>query len=140
MENGYLTIDRQWSAGDKIEISFPMMVKRMYAHPDVKEDVGMVALQRGPVVYCLEQVDNPVQPHKAALPEDAEFEAKFEPDLLGGVVTIQAESQCWVDDDWGDALYRDTPPETRPLTVKAVPYYAWDNRDPGWMRVWIRNS
>ena len=72
-------------------------------------------------------MDNLVQRHKIALPEDAEFEARFEPDLLSGVVTIQTNSLCLYD-DWNEVLYRDTPTVNSPFTIKSIPYYAWDNR------------
>jgi len=137
LNSGYLAIERLWSDGDKIEISIPMLVKRMYAHPDVSGDTGLVALQRGPIVYCLEEADNATCLQRISLPDDAEFEATFEPDLLGGVVTIAAEAQCLDVDGWDEVLYRDTPAVSQPLTIKAIPYYAWDNREPGWMSVWI---
>ncbi|MCE5198058.1 MAG: beta-L-arabinofuranosidase domain-containing protein [Armatimonadota bacterium] len=140
VEKGYLKINREWRNGDKVELNFPMLVKRIYANPNVKQDSGMVAMQRGPIVYCLEGVDNSIQPHKILLPDDAEFEAVFEPDLLGGVVTIIADALCLDDQGWDGVLYNDTPPAARQCTIKAIPYYAWDNREPGWMSVWLRNG
>ena len=65
-----------------------MPVERVYAHPDVRQDSGMVALQRGPLVYCLEQVDNPTPLQHIYLPQDADLTAQFDPDLLGGMVSI----------------------------------------------------
>jgi uncharacterized protein len=139
-EKGYLTIDREWKDADRIEISFPMPVKRVYAHPEVRHDAGMVALQRGPLVYCLEEVDNPVRAHRICLPDDASLEAAYEPELLGGVVTVRADALCLVDEGWEGVLYRDSPPRYEPFRITAVPYYAWDNRDPGWMNVWLRSA
>ncbi len=140
VENGYLTIRRKWENGDTIKISFPMEVKRVYAHPEVSEDAGKVALQRGPVIYCLEAADNPTQPHKITLPANVDFETEYEPDLLGGVVTIATVAEQLDDTGWDETLYRDTPPTARPFPIKAIPYYAWDNRDPGWMSVWLRTG
>jgi len=140
VKNGYLQIEREWRDGDCIELNFPMLVKRMYANPNINEDAGLVALQRGPVLYCLEGTDNAEQPHRIFLPEDAEFEAAFEADLLDGVTTITIDALCLDDEGWEDKLYRDTPPVLRPATIKAVPYYAWDNREPDWMSVWLKES
>jgi DUF1680 family protein len=99
-----------------------------------------VALQRGPVVYCFEAVDNPVSPFRIVVPEDADFEAKFEPDLLGGVVTLTGDALALDDSGWQGRLYGDTAPATTPCRVKAVPYYSWDNREPGKMSVWVLRS
>jgi len=106
----------------------------------INQDVGKVALQRGPIVYCLEETDNPMQRHRIPPPDSATFETKYEPDLLGGVVSIKADALCADDTGWNDALYRNDPPLTKPCTIKAIPYYAWDNRAPGWVSVWMRRA
>ena len=108
----------------------------------VAANAGVVAIQRGPVVYCLEAVDNPVPLHRIVVPTDTEFAVKFEPDLLGGVVTVSAEAFAVDDGDWEGTLYRaksDTAEKRVPVTIKAIPYYAWDHREPGEMRVWLRS-
>jgi DUF1680 family protein len=135
---GYARIEREWKAGDQVELTLPMPVERIEAHPSVRQDVGHVALQRGPVVYCLEQVDNPVPPHRIALPRDAELKPHFEVNLLGGVTVIKSDALAVDDLDWSNTLYRSEPAKLKPFEITAIPYYAWDHREPGEMRVWIR--
>ncbi|MCX6344693.1 MAG: glycoside hydrolase family 127 protein [Armatimonadetes bacterium] len=137
---GYLRIEREWKNGDVIELALPMTVRRIYAHPEAPQDAGRVAIQRGPMVYCFEEIDNPVSPHKIVLPESAALEAKFEPDLLGGVITLTGEALCLDDSGWEGKLYGDFAPATKPCTVKAIPYYAWDNRDACRMNMWVINK
>ncbi len=95
LQSGYAIIRRAWNAGDLIEIVFEMPVERIIANPAVAADRGHVALQRGPVVYCVEGVDNPNGVFNLALPENAEFTTKFKPDLLGGVTVIEAYRHCF---------------------------------------------
>ena len=138
LRNGYLEIRRTWNAGDAIDLDLPMPVERIYAHPSVRQDVGRVALRRGPLVYCVEQIDNPKAPvERIRLPRAAEIEAKDRSDLFGGIVSLLAKGQTARIDDWRDGLYRTEPPEEDPATWTAIPYYLWSNREPGRMLVWI---
>jgi len=139
-EKGYLRIEREWRDGDTIELKLPMPVRRVYANPEVPQDAGRVALRRGPIVYCFEAVDNLVSPFRIVVPEGMGFEARFEPDLLGGVVTLTGDAFVLDDSGWQGRLYGDTAPTTTPCRVKAVPYYSWDNREPGKMSVWVLNK
>jgi len=123
--DGYARIRRTWKKGDAVELVLPMPVCRVYAHEKVEADRGRVALQRGPIVYCFEGCDNPDLPH-AYLPADARIRAEHRPDLLGGVTVLVAEAK----------VRRDDGPDT-PVRLTAVPYYAWDHREPGPMMVWI---
>ena len=68
------------------------------------------------------------------------FECRFEPDLLAGVATLSADVEADATADWAGALYRREPPKTEPAAIKAVPYFAWDNRQPGEMLVWLRGG
>jgi DUF1680 family protein len=138
VERGYARTEREWKAGDEVELVLPMPVQRIEANPAVRQDAGCVALQRGPVVYCLEQVDNPAPLHRIVLPRDAELKPCFEVNLLGGITVIRGEALVVDDSDWDDALYRAEPAKLKPSEITAIPYYAWDNREPGEMRVWIR--
>ncbi|MBA7639501.1 Non-reducing end beta-L-arabinofuranosidase [subsurface metagenome] len=139
-QRGYLRIERKWKAGDCIELSLSMPIELVRAHPEVREDIGCVAIQRGPLVYCLEQVDNKVPLHRVVLPEDAKLEVRFEQDLLDGVVVIHGDAV--VDDSDWDApqLYHLAKEQRKCSKIRAIPYYAWDNREPGEMRVWIRTD
>jgi DUF1680 family protein len=137
-ERGYLRIEQEWKAGDRVELNLSMPIELVKAHPEVLDDIGCVAIQRGPLVYCLEQADNDLPLHRLALTRDAKLEARFEPDLLDGVVVIHGDA---VDDlDWDAQLYRLTREKRKRFRISAVPYYAWDNRKPGEMRVWIRSD
>ncbi|HWB12073.1 MAG TPA: beta-L-arabinofuranosidase domain-containing protein [Pirellulales bacterium] len=136
LDRGYLTLSRTWQPGDVVSLSLDMPVERVYADPHVQADVGRVAIQRGPVVYCLEGVDNDGQVRNLVLPREADFEAPFEPDLLGGVVVICGGGIRVGASTTGDA---DTP-ATQKVKFRAVPYYAWDNRAPGQMAVWLPES
>lgn len=140
VERGYLRLERPWNPGDRVVLELAMPVERVYAHPAVQEDAGRVALQRGPIIYCLEGVDNPFPLHQVVLPAEAPLEASFDPDLLGGVVRLGGEA--WVEDegDWAGRLYRFARPERKRVRITAVPYFAWANRAPGEMRVWLRSE
>jgi hypothetical protein len=128
-EKGYVRIARTWKPGDVIRLSLPMSVERVYADPHVKADEGRVTLQRGPVVYCLEGVDNNDSVRNLSLPKDAKLTARFEKDVLGGVVVVKGEAQ---------AVSRPKEKlETKTISFKAVPYFSWDNRKPGQMVVWL---
>jgi DUF1680 family protein len=140
IESGYLRIERTWRDGDQIALDLPMPIERVYAHPAVAADLGHVALRRGPLVYCLEQADHAMPLDRIALPDTAELTHVYEPDLLGGVVTIGGTAAAADDAGWEDLLYRTSPPSARPCALRAIPYYAWDNRAPGAMRVWVRTT
>ena len=122
-DDGYVHLQRRWQAGDVVELDLPMPIHRIYAHEKVKEDQGKVALVRGPVIYCLEAVDHPgVNVFRLALPRKADLRAEHRPGLLGGVTVLQGKALA-------DA--------ERPVTLTAVPYYAWSNREQGAMTVWF---
>ena len=139
-QGGYLQLERSWKTGDSIHFTMDMPVERVYAHPDVRQDSGMVALQRGPLVYCLEQVDNPIPLQHIYLPEDAELSAEFDPDILGGMITIHGPALAVDPSDWEGTLYSTAPASLIPCTFTAIPYFAWDNRQPGSMRVWLNEK
>jgi DUF1680 family protein len=140
LEQGYVRVERVWQTDDRVELELAMPVERMYAHPNVRQDAGLVALQRGPLVYCLEGVDNKVPLHRIVVPGTAELTSHFEPDVLGGVTVIHAQVPVEDDADWEGQLYRSQPVSLKPGAITAIPYYAWDNRQPGEMRVWLRDG
>jgi DUF1680 family protein len=112
-----------------------MPVERVYANSLVSADRGRVALQRGPVVYCLESADNGDQLDQVSLPRGSEIRAQFEPGLLGGVVSLNGEGERLAPTG---ALYADAPAPAEKTALKAVPYCLWDNRASGDMLVWIQ--
>jgi len=135
---GYARVERLWHPGDHVVLALDMPVERIYAHPDVRQDAGCVALQRGPLIYCLEGVDHTVPLHRIVLPMSADLASQFEPGALGGIVVIKGSAQAAGDNDWEGMLYRSWPASTYLCTITAIPYYAWGNRTPGEMRVWLQ--
>ena len=140
-EGGYLQIDREWSNGDEVVLALPMPVERLYARPDVTPDLGLVALRRGPLIYCVEQADQSVSVERIVLPASAELVSEFRADVLDGLVVLTGMALAPTNEGWADdELYRTAPPELRPCPITAIPYYAWDNRAPGKMRVWLPSA
>jgi uncharacterized protein len=136
LERGYLVLDRTWRKGDVVELNLPMPVERVEANPNVKADQGLVALQRGPLVYCLEACDQTGPISLLYLPADAEFKVAREKDLLGGVMTLKGMACVAGESDWSRKLYQSSAPACH-VPITAVPYYAWDNRKAGPMKVWL---
>lgn len=133
--DGYLVIERDWSGLTELTLDLPMPVLRLRAHPRVRHDRGRVALQRGPLVFCVEEADNGAQLDQLLLPRDAEVTARFEPEMLGGTVVLEADARRLAATD--EALYSTAEPQTQPAKLTAVPYALWANRGEGEMSVWI---
>jgi hypothetical protein len=129
--NGYARIEREWSAGDIVELELPMPVRRVHARDEVLDDRGRVALERGPLVYCAEWPDNDSRALNIVVPDDVPFESEFRTDLLGGVQTIRGDVRAIVNGSAGE------PMRTVPHRLVAIPYYAWANRGMGEMAVWL---
>jgi DUF1680 family protein len=140
IDAGYARIRRRWSKGDWVEIDLKMAAERIHAHPDVADDAGRVALRRGPLLYCLEGADNPVPLHRLILADRATVTPQFDGALLGGMMTLLATASSEAGAGWENTLYRNVPPQRAPAVIKAVPYFAWDNREAGEMLVWIRSE
>jgi DUF1680 family protein len=141
----YAKLRRTWRPGDTIYMDLPMPLRRVECHPYVAENAGRVALMRGPLLYCVEQADNPDVDLRELVLSGKEPAVRFEPDLVGGVAVLQVEVRSAAPGaGWEDRLYRTVHPregetQTRATRVTAVPYYAWANREQGAMRVWLRN-
>jgi len=136
--NGYATIHRAWRGGDAVTLDLEMPAERLYAHPNVRMDVGRVALRRGPLIYCVEEADNPggsVQ--TLALPRAAPLDAEWRQDLFGGAMTLKARARRLVTGEESGALYSIKPPAVREAPLVALPYHLWANRAPGSMQVWV---
>lgn len=129
-ERGFVRLERPWQQGDVIELDLPMPVRRLIAHPEVKADQGKVALQRGPLVYCLEGPDNDGDVLNRVISDEAKLETEYRPDLLGGVTVITGLAQVAERTLEGDVMASGV----RPFT--AIPYYAWAHRGRGQMTVW----
>jgi DUF1680 family protein len=136
LERGYFVLAREWQNGDTVELNFPMPVQRVVAHPRVKADHGLAALQRGPIVYCVEQCDQAAPLERLYLPPDAKLEPEARPRLLGGVTVLRGQAGAVSELDWDRRLYGALP-ALRRVELVAIPYFAWDNREPGPMKVWL---
>jgi DUF1680 family protein len=134
---GYARIYRQWQRGDFVELELPMPVERLQAHPSVEANRGRVAIQRGPLVYCLEAADNGGQVRNLAILADSALKAEHKPDFLGGMTVIRGTAR--VQKGWLENLYVPSENMAGGLTVNfiAIPYYANANRQPGNMTVWL---
>ena len=130
MKDGYSRIQRNWQQGDRVAVEFDMPVRRIRAHPRVRDAAGKVALARGPLVYCVEGADHEVALSSIVLPESAAVYA-----TAGEMTVLHAEgiTQCA-----SDGLYSVDAVKAMPVPIRAIPYFAWGNREPGDMQVWIR--
>jgi DUF1680 family protein len=141
--NGYLAIEREWHPGDVVEYGLDMPLQTVWAHPAVRYLQGRLALQRGPLVYCLEGVDHGgiVLDRLALEPQRVvsnEFGVERQDHLLGGTNVVRGQASVIEDSGWEGVLYRHGKPSLKSMAITAIPYYAWDNRAPGEMRVWVR--
>ena len=134
VEKGFARITRSWKRGDVIELTLPMPVRRVIANQMVEADRGRIALQRGPIVYCAEWPDNP-QGHvrNLMLTDQAKLSAEFVSDLLGGVTVIKGKATSLTYDQRDQVVKSEQD-------FTAIPYFAWANRGPGEMIVWVPNS
>ena len=131
LQNGYAVLSRKWHKGDVVEVSLPLAVRRVRANPLVKDDLGKVALQRGPIMYCAEWQDNNGKTSNIIVPGGAAFAASYQPALLHGVETLTATVPVVQVGADGTSV------STTPRTLVAIPYYAWANRGKGEMTVWF---
>jgi DUF1680 family protein len=121
LANGFARVHREWRSGDMIELDLPMPVRRVIAHPDVKDCARKVALQRGPIVYCFEGADHGDRVLDLAMSADAVFAPRRRDDLLGGTTVLEGE------------LIR----AGERIRATAIPYHLWSNRGAGEMTVWL---
>ncbi|HEX4125781.1 MAG TPA: beta-L-arabinofuranosidase domain-containing protein [Tepidisphaeraceae bacterium] len=141
IENGYAHLSRTWQKGDLIKLHLPMPVQVMQTNPRSRNNIGKLAVQRGPIVYCAEQADNPDLLPAAMLNPHAKFIERFEPKLLGGIMTLIAPAVIADDRQWGEKLYaRAGKTQLRPAKLKLIPYCVWGNRKVGKMQVWFAQS
>jgi uncharacterized protein len=136
--NGYASIRRLWRKGDAVTLDLKMPAERLYAHPNVRMDVGRAALRRGPLIYCVEEADNPGGPVQTlALPRSGALDVEWRNDLFGGVVTLKARAKRLVPGKRAGSLYSTEPPAAEDVALIALPYHLWANRAVGSMQVWV---
>jgi len=142
----YVPITRDWQMGDVVQLTLPMPVQPWQSHPLLHENAGRVALTRGPLLYCAEALDQPgTGIDGLSIDTQMPFECAFEPDKLGGVVTVRGTARRALRDAaWDNALYRRvepavpaTPPAAGAVDFVAIPYFAWQNRGASAMAVWL---
>ena len=131
MKNGYAVINRTWKNKDVVELVLPMPVQKVMAMDSVKEDIGKLAMQRGPLLYCAEWVDNNNRTGNLIVPANASFTTSLQPGLLNGVVTLQSDAQRVEVASGGLEI------NTHKDHIVAIPYYAWANRGKGEMNIWF---
>ena len=142
VSGSYARVNRALQAGDQVSLELSMEPYYVQPNPRVDELRGSLAIQRGPLIYCLEQADQPenVNLLDAGVNPYLPLQDAWQPDLLGGVMTVHTPGVMRAPEAWQDHLY--LPSGTvqatqRAVNLTAVPYYAWANRGPGAMRVWI---
>ena len=141
--NGYLALRRPWKRGDQVELDLAMAPRLIEAHPWIESTRGCVALERGPLVYCIEQTDQSARVEDLAIDTSSPttFMTRWQPDLLDGVHVVTLSGFEHDSSTWRDRLYRPLNQpywgSRQPVEIAAIPYFAWANREPGAMRVWL---
>ncbi|HEY5465002.1 MAG TPA: glycoside hydrolase family 127 protein [Hanamia sp.] len=131
IEKGYAVLNRKWKKNDVIEVKLPMEVRKVVANTNVKSDIGKVALQRGPIMYCAEWIDNNGKASNIIMPVNTTFTTEFRPDLLNGIEVLKANVPAVVIGNSGETI------QTKNQKFMAIPYYAWANRGKGEMMLWF---
>ncbi len=132
LDHGYAVIAGMWKKNDRVDIDLPMEVRRITANNKLKEDQGKVALERGPLVYCAEWVDNSGRAANIIMPAGTSFTREFLPDLLNGVTVLHAEVPA--------VEVTKEAVQTVRQSFTAIPYYSWANRGKGEMMIWFPES
>lgn len=131
IRGGYAVIEREWKAGDKISVHMDMPVRRVQAHKEVKYDEGLLSMERGPIVYALESIDQKKDYlFDVVIPRDSKIESHFEKSLLNGVMVLEGNAYSVEKDSVNGSTVE------KPFTFKAIPYSTWNNRGQGQLVVW----
>ena len=138
LKQGYAEVRRVWNSGDSAKLEFAMKVNKKFSRYEVDVNRGRLALTRGPLVYCLEQVDNGADLDAVTIASDAKFSAEERSDLLAGIMALTGPAVR--EQTNSGELYSDRPPAKEEINATAIPYYAWNNRGPGEMLVWVRRA
>lgn len=142
LKDGYLYLQSRWADGDIVKLHFEMPVQVICSNPMVRENIGKVAVMRGPIVYCLEQEDNGAYLQRIRLPKAPLFDYNYEEDLLSGIVKLSSNGFILDEKGWENGslygLYKEDTYLDKTLTW--VPYYAWANRTCGEMTVWVKTE
>ncbi|MCK5851796.1 glycoside hydrolase family 127 protein, partial [bacterium] len=126
--NGFAVIDREWNKGDIVKLDIPMPVKKIKSHPNIKYNKNKIAFERGPIIYCAEEIDNKVKTQLIYIPEKAELNPVSKKDVFGEVTALQGKAHAFVDGN------------DKEIQFTAIPYYAWNHRGIGSMSVWFSDN
>jgi DUF1680 family protein len=140
VERGYVQIGRAWASGDVVELDLLMEPRLTEAHPWIESTRGCVAIERGPLVYCLEQHDQQAPVYDLELDPSAPLTASWQPELLDGVSVVRGSGYRIDRSGWEGLLYRRhgaTDAPKQPVELAAIPVYAWANRGPAAMKIWV---
>ncbi|WP_253380953.1 glycoside hydrolase family 127 protein [unidentified bacterial endosymbiont] len=138
VSRGYLYLTRSWQEGDTLTLTLPMPVRRVYGHPQVRQQAGKVALQRGPLVYCLEEADNGANLHNLSLPKESVFSVFEGKGIFAHKMLIQAEGiGCQATGSEALWQYDRSPVQRQPQRLTFIPWFSWANRGEGEMRIWV---
>jgi len=129
IQNGYAVVNRTWKKNDKVEVVLPMEIRTVSANENVKDDIGKVAIQRGPLMYCAEWTDNNGKTSTFIIPSGTVFNNEFNATLLNGVMVLKAEVPA--------VVINENNVSTVKKSFTAIPYYSWANRGKGEMNVWF---
>jgi DUF1680 family protein len=127
--NGYALLERTWKTGDVVNVKLPMEIQRVVSNEKIESNIGKVALQRGPLVYCVEWCDNYNLVSNLVIPEKSVFTATYKPDVLNGVTILKGEAYA--------VEIKNNSVSTKIQPFMAIPYYAWAHRGKGEMMIWL---
>jgi DUF1680 family protein len=139
--DGYLHVERAWAGGDVVELDLAMTPRLTEGHPWIESTRGCVAIERGPLVFCLEQIDQQAPLYDLEIDPSSPLTASWEPDLLDGVTVVRGRGYRIDRSTWEGLLYRPfqaggSSPK-QPAELTAIPVYAWANRGPNAMKIWL---
>ena len=128
IKNGFAVIDRKWKKGDVVQLDIPMPVIKIKSHPEIKYNKNKIAFERGPVIYCAEEIDNKVKTQLIYIPEKTELKPIGINDAFGNVTALTGKARAFVDSS------------DKEIKFTAIPYFAWNHRGVGSMNVWLANN
>lgn len=133
-DKGYAVLKRSWKNGDVIELNLPMEIQKVASNNNVRDNIGKLAIQRGPLMYCAEGIDNNGKTSNILLPGNSSFTFNNEPGLLNGVISLEAKLPVVNIDESKNEI------NTTQQGVKLIPYFSWANRGKSEMNVWFPSS